>query len=304
MRSGGENGCWAAGRPSSCCAATCANGTLDAPLAALVIGRESGGAPVAVLDEWAALAAGWQPTGLEELPLIAEAGERPDGPPLTVRGVRLPVSLSISHSNGAAFCALLATDRATVRWQLGADIERIAPRSDQFRASFLTEAENRWIGRAVSGAGSVRDRPEHKMGAGSVGDRPEHKISAGSVGDRPERDWTESRPEHEWIEDRPEREAELCDMLVTATWSAKESVLKALQLGLTVDTRRVTVLCQIAGDLTQWTPVQIDCDSAILPHPDGADGVSTAASHRLDGWWRVEGDYVLTMALLEISLGR
>ena len=218
----------------------------DAPLDALVIGREPGGAPPAILDGQQALEAGWPVQEVEELPLIGAAGEQPAGPALTVVGVRLPVSLSISHSNGAAFCALLPTNGASPRWQLGADIERIAGRSEQFRASFLTAVENRWISGAV---------------------------------------------------------AELADTLVTATWSAKESVLKALQLGLTVDTRQVTALCQIAGDLTQWTAVQIDCDATILPLPNVADGVSAAVSHRLTGWWRIDGDYVLTMALLETSQG-
>ncbi len=62
--------------------------------------------------------------------------------------------------------------------------------------------------------------------------------------------------------------ADLVDTLVTATWSAKEAVLKALQLGLTVDTRRVTVLCQFDGDLTQWTPVEVECDSTLIAAPD------------------------------------
>ena len=218
----------------------------DAPLDALVVAREPGGAPTAILAADQARKTGWPVEAVEELPLIGSAGEQPEGPPLTVVGVRLPVSLSISHSNRAAFCALLPTSGANSRSQIGADIEQISDRSEQFRTSFLTPAENQWISAAA---------------------------------------------------------ADLSNTLVTATWSAKESVLKALQLGLTVDTRRVTALCQAAGDLVQWTPVQIDCDSAILPHPNADDGVSTAAFYRLTGWWRVEDDFVLTMALLETSQG-
>lgn len=219
----------------------------DAPLDALIVGREPGGAPTAVLDGQQALAAGWPVDEVEELPLIGVAGEQPAGPALTVVGVRLPVSLSISHSNGAAFCALLRTNGATPRWQLGADIERIDARSQQFRATFLTPAEDQWIDSAPAG---------------------------------------------------------LADTLVTATWSAKEAVLKALHLGLTVDTRRVTVLCRFDGDLTQWTPVQIECDSTLIARPIADDGVTTPVTHQLTGWWRIEGDYVLSMAVLEMTFQR
>lgn len=219
----------------------------DPPLDALIVGREPGGAPTAILDRQQALNAGWPVDSVEELPLIGSAGEQPAGPVLTVVGVRLPVSLSISHSNGAAFCALLRTNGATPRNQLGADIERIDTRSEQFQTTFLTTAEN------------------------------------------------------EWIKGAP---AELTDTLVTATWSAKEAVLKALQLGLTVDTRRVTVLCQFDGDLTQWMPVQIECDSTLLPHLNADDDVTTTASPQLTGWWRLAGDYVLSMAVLEMTVQR
>lgn len=217
---------------------------LEAPLSALVVGREPSGAPAAFFESQQAASAGWPVDVVEELPLIGAAGVQPTGPALTVVGVRLPVSLSISHSNGAAFCALLETGQAPPMLRLGVDIERIDARTDQFRAAFLTTAENEWINSAV---------------------------------------------------------AELADVLVTATWSSKESVLKALQLGLTVDTRRVTALCQIADDVTQWTPVQVDCDSTLLPRRNDQDGVTTSVSHRLNGWWRIEGDYVVTMALLETT---
>ena len=100
----------------------------DAPLEALIVGRAPGGSPVAILDGQQAMDAGWPVDEVEELPLIGAAGEQPAGPALTVIGVRLPVSLSISHSNGAAFCALLRTNGATPHWQLGADIEWIDAR--------------------------------------------------------------------------------------------------------------------------------------------------------------------------------
>ncbi|HRX01581.1 MAG: 4'-phosphopantetheinyl transferase superfamily protein [Anaerolineae bacterium] len=219
----------------------------DAPLDALLVGREPGGAPVAILDSQQALNAGWPMDAVETLPLIGAAGEQPAGPALTVVGVRLPVSLSISHSNGAAFCALLRTNGATAHLQLGADIERIDTRSQQFRTTFLTATENAWISSAT---------------------------------------------------------ADLADMLVTATWSVKEAVLKALQLGLTVDTRRVTALCRFDGDLTQWTPVQIECDSLLIPRRNVNDGVTTPVAHQLTGWWRTADAYVLSMAALEMAVPR
>lgn len=215
---------------------------LEVALTALVVAREPGGAPLAVLDAEQAPLASRLAGPLEQLPLIGAAGARPDGPLPTVVGVRLPASLSISHSNGAAFCALLPLETALADQRIGADIERIEARSQQFQATFLTSAEQYWIARAGPG---------------------------------------------------------LADALVTATWSAKESALKALQVGLTVDVRRVAALCAVEGDLAPWQSVQIDCDEALLARPMASFGVSTPGFQRLSGWWRVEGDYVLTLALLE-----
>lgn len=79
----------------------------------------------------------------------------------------------------------------------------------------------------------------------------------------------------------------LRDLLVTVIWSAKESVLKALRLGLRVDTRRVACLPQPA-DLAQarlgWAPLHADAPTL------------TAAT--LSAWWRLDGDDVLTLAVV------
>jgi 4'-phosphopantetheinyl transferase len=78
------------------------------------------------------------------------------------------------------------------------------------------------------------------------------------------------------------------DVLVTAVWSAKESVLKALHLGLSVDTRAVACLIDPGKRPSDtWVPFTIRCDNTRLPQP---------APH-LSGWWRVMGEFVLTLVV-------
>ncbi len=76
--------------------------------------------------------------------------------------------------------------------------------------------------------------------------------------------------------------------LITAIWSAKEALLKALRVGLTVDTRMVECLPLLsAHGLPQtWQPVQAACDPSL-----GAAGVPRC-------WWRTDETFVLTLALL------
>lgn len=78
------------------------------------------------------------------------------------------------------------------------------------------------------------------------------------------------------------------DVLVTAVWSAKESVLKALHLGLSVDTRAVACLIDPAErPSASWMPFRICCEDGRLPHP---------APH-FSGWWRVMDGLVLTLVV-------
>jgi 4'-phosphopantetheinyl transferase len=75
--------------------------------------------------------------------------------------------------------------------------------------------------------------------------------------------------------------------LVTAVWSAKEAVLKALHLGLSVDTRAVCCLLEVpdvAADA--WLPFAVQPDPQRLPH-----------TPTLQGWWCVMDGFVLTLAL-------
>jgi 4'-phosphopantetheinyl transferase len=79
------------------------------------------------------------------------------------------------------------------------------------------------------------------------------------------------------------------DTLTTLIWSAKEAALKALRLGLTVDTRAVS--CAVgAPDRHRpgWASLSVGCDAALL-------GMRVP---RLGGWWRVDGAYVLTIAMM------
>jgi len=159
-------------------------------------------------------------------------GNDPDGAPyLAVEGHgRLALSLSISHRNDHAFCALLSPSSFVPAAQtvVGADIERVEPRDPAFVHDFFTARE----------------------------------------------------AEHVWT--APDA---LRDTLVTVIWSAKEAVLKALHLGLTVDTRSVEIV-HVAGidtpPLDPWAPIQVCCTLPDIPP--------------LSAWWRPHADYVLTLA--------
>ncbi|MFO7681287.1 MAG: 4'-phosphopantetheinyl transferase superfamily protein [Chloroflexota bacterium] len=145
----------------------------------------------------------------------------------TASNLQSLISLSISHSHGHAFCALVERPD----WPLGADIERIEARSEAFVADYFTEEER---GLETEAVGEMRD------------------------------------------------------VWVTAVWSAKESVLKALRLGLTVDTRWVTCLIEpVAERPFTWTPFTVHCDNARLPQ----------AAPPLVGWWRTYEEFVLTLVV-------
>ena len=76
--------------------------------------------------------------------------------------------------------------------------------------------------------------------------------------------------------------------LINAIWSAKEAVLKALHLGLSVDTRAVECLIEpFAEPPTDWMSFTVHCDDARLPRP----------APPLTGWWRVQDAFVLTVAV-------
>ena len=153
-------------------------------------------------------------------------------------GKRLPVGVSISHSEGMAFSAAWAETGDGL--SAGADLERIAPRE----------------------AGLVRDffRP-HEIDAWGA-------LSPG--GDR--------------------------DIFATAVWSAKEAVLKALRVGLAVDTLSVGII--LSESEATGLPG--------LPRPDGGGwkGFEALVSpgvpggdRPLAGFWREDAGFVLTLAI-------
>lgn len=93
------------------------------------------------------------------------------------------------------------------------------------------------------------------------------------------------------------------DVFATAVWSAKEAVLKALRLGLTVDTRAVGILLleSQAGGLPA------------LPRPDGGAwkgfAVCSAPALRCGGqpfagFWRECGGFVLSIAVTTTQKAR
>jgi 4'-phosphopantetheinyl transferase len=150
-----------------------------------------------------------------------------------VTGERLPVSITVSHARGTAFCALLPAARG--EGAIGGDLEWIEPRSRAFVSVFFTPAE------AAA--------------------------------------WEESPPA-----DRP--------LLANAIWSAKESVLKALSLGLTVDTRGVEIRLSTepAGEALRpqaenWRRFEAVCAAGL-----DAGGIP------LSGLWTLRGPFVVTLA--------
>lgn len=85
--------------------------------------------------------------------------------------------------------------------------------------------------------------------------------------------------EHDLITRTPDAQRPL---LLALLWSAKESALKALRVGLRVDTRSLSVAPREAGVLPAtraWRPLRI---------------LDTGA-RRFWGWWRVEGCLVRTV---------
>jgi 4'-phosphopantetheinyl transferase len=82
------------------------------------------------------------------------------------------------------------------------------------------------------------------------------------------------------------------DIIATAIWSAKEAALKALRLGLTVDTRALSCTLSPPERLqTGWAPFAVSCEPALL----GCD------VRRLSGWWQLVEGYALTIAILRVD---
>lgn len=149
----------------------------------------------------------------------------------------LPVSLTISHSHGYAFCAVCAEQAVAEdgyqQLMLGCDLELIEPREHSFVNDFFTAEEIR-----------------------SIADASANQLTM--------------------------------QRLVTATWSAKEAVLKALRTGLRIDTRRIA--CNFSEPNlapADWTPFTVALDARLHSEFPGT----------WSAWWRVHAPFVLTLAV-------
>ncbi len=83
------------------------------------------------------------------------------------------------------------------------------------------------------------------------------------------------------LTDLPERQRHVA---ITVIWSAKESGLKTLQCGLTVDSR--TMDCRFTWTEDQWKPLEITVDTQRIAE----------APNRLYGWWKADATFVYTLA--------
>ncbi|MGB5684090.1 MAG: 4'-phosphopantetheinyl transferase superfamily protein [Polyangiales bacterium] len=89
-------------------------------------------------------------------------------------------------------------------------------------------------------------------------------------------------------EARQRVEAGLRDRFVALTWSAKESALKVLRVGLRRDTRSVEVeLDNVDASQSTWQPVT----ATVSPE-----------NQTLSGWWRLYGGLVLTVLCDDTAL--
>jgi 4'-phosphopantetheinyl transferase len=89
-------------------------------------------------------------------------------------------------------------------------------------------------------------------------------------------DWF-TEEERSFVEQAPAPER---TRLLALLWSAKESVLKALRLGLRLDTRSAAVapVASPASDPAAWSPLRVSCQNRIF-----------------EGWWRQTAGLVRTI---------
>ena len=86
--------------------------------------------------------------------------------------------------------------------------------------------------------------------------------------------------EQEWIRGAGEPGSEAYAVAANLLWSAKESALKVLRVGLRADTRTVDVTISGALDAAGWGSMRVT----------GPHGLA------LPGWWRRDGAFLLTLA--------
>jgi 4'-phosphopantetheinyl transferase len=162
------------------------------------------------LGRWTAKLAVSKSLAVPDLDSIEIRSARTGAPQVFVRGDPTPISISISHRDGIAMCAVSVPGAL-----LGCDIEAVEPRSGAFAAQYFTETE---------------------------------------------------------------QSAAQNSTIMAVHWSAKESALKALGIGLGIDMRRLSVEL---GD----------------KQVSGWNGLSVRFAHlrTLHGWWSESGGLVRTV---------
>jgi 4'-phosphopantetheinyl transferase len=146
-----------------------------------------------------------------------EVRPEPLGAPLLwIGNARAPVTISLTHRNGVAVCAIAAAGV-----ELGCDLEIAETRSAGFVADYFTPAERAFVGQAADGERTQR---------------------------------------------------------IALLWSAKESALKALRIGLRMDTREVAVSISRGTGADPWSPLRVSCHG-----------------RNFHGWWRSAGQLVHTV---------
>ncbi len=101
-----------------------------------------------------------------------------------------------------------------------------------------------------------------------------------------------SDDEQKFLKSIPWRERTL---YTNAIWSAKEAVLKALRLGLRLDTRRVSCgLTQLRNGEQEWKHFEVEFH---LDELDPSLPVRPVYPASVVGWWQVFHNYVLSMAI-------
>ncbi len=89
-------------------------------------------------------------------------------------------------------------------------------------------------------------------------------------------------PEAAYVLDRRASDGEDgWNLAANLLWSAKEAALKVLRVGLTADTRTV----------------EVSVDHAVRPDGWAALTVSSVRGETFPGWWRRDGEFVLTIAV-------
>jgi 4'-phosphopantetheinyl transferase len=185
------------------------------------------------------------------LPEVIELPAEPGGAPFArlapeaepvagfAPGQRLPVSVTISHTEGNALCAAAYTGPGAPQRMLGIDLGRIEPRSPALQATFFTEEERRWVGAAPPGQADLR---------------------------------------------------------ANLIWCAKESALKVLGLGLTVDTLGITCLPEEApADPDEW-PLR-PAEGTWRRFTAACAPELAAGGLTLRGAWRIFGGFVGALAM-------